>query len=164
MKKIRNPYNPFEQHYCFGCAERNEIGLKLQFWLDGQTVKSSWMPNKNYQGYIEVLHGGILATLLDEIAGWAVQVICKTAGMTKEMKVMYHKPLLTSEEIFLEAKIGKLNERLADIEAVLKNPKGEICTSAVVSYHLFSERTAREKMHYPGNEAFFYPTENSNFD
>ncbi|MBW7846710.1 MAG: PaaI family thioesterase [Bacteroidales bacterium] len=155
MKKIRNPYNPLEQHYCFGCAERNPIGLALQFWLDGQTVKSSWHPDKRYQGYVEILHGGIVATLLDEIAGWAVQVVCKTAGMTKEMKVYYHQPLYTNEkEIFLEAKPVSTNGRLVDIEAVLFDGKGEKCASALVTYHLFSEETARQKMHYPGIEAF----------
>lgn len=160
MKKIRNPYHPLEQHYCFGCSERNPIGLALQFWLDGQTVKSSWQPDKRYQGYVEILHGGIVATLLDEIAGWTVQVVCKTAGMTKEMKISYHKPLYTSEKvIFIEAKPVSTNGRLVDIEAVLLNSKGEKCASALVTYHLFSEQTARQKMHYPGSEAFIGGTD-----
>ena len=106
MIKINNPYNLLDKHLCFGCSDKNPIGLKLNFTKDGDTIAAVWKPNEHYQGFYQVLHGGIQATLLDEVAGWVVQVVCQTSGVTSEMKVTYHKPVSTSdEEIRIEARI-----------------------------------------------------------
>lgn len=156
MKKIRNPYRLLDKHLCFGCSDKNPFGLSLDFELDGEVVKSSWKPDAHYQGFYQVLHGGIQATLLDEVAGWVVQVVCKTSGVTSGIVVSYHKPLYTTESIiFMEAKIKELRGKFVDIEAVLMNSDGVACSTALVTYYLYPEHTARERLYYPGVEAFF---------
>ena len=90
--KIFNPYNKLPEHHCFGCAGKNPIGLKLSFDLDGDTLKSSWLPSKNYQGFEDIVHGGIISTLMDEAAAWVIQLRLKTAGVTSELNVKYLKP------------------------------------------------------------------------
>ena len=67
-RKIFNPYRDLKGYNCFGCSLNNMDGLRLEFIEDGEYLKSEWQPEDKFQGYINILHGGIQATLLDEIA------------------------------------------------------------------------------------------------
>ena len=67
MKKIINPWKGLEGYNCFGCAPNNEAGVKMEFYEDGDEVVSIWKPRPEYQGWIDTLHGGIQAVLMDEI-------------------------------------------------------------------------------------------------
>ena len=51
---------------CFACGMRNDAGLKLVFRLEGDEIVTEYTPEARFQGFPGVLHGGILATLLDE--------------------------------------------------------------------------------------------------
>lgn len=72
MTERRKLLNPFAQSdsdfHCFGCSPSNESGLQLQFFEDGDFLTATWEPKSLLQGYKNVLHGGIQATLLDEIS------------------------------------------------------------------------------------------------
>ena len=72
MKKIINPWKGLEGSNCFGCAPNNEAGVKMEFYEDGDEVVSIWKPRPEYQGWIDTLHGGIQAVLMDEICAWVV--------------------------------------------------------------------------------------------
>lgn len=157
MKPIKNPYAGKENYNCIGCSPTNPIGFNLSFFLneENQSVLTSWEPNINFQGYHNVLHGGIQATLLDEIASWVVYTILKTGGVTSQIKVKYHKPVFISKgPIELIAKVDKLEKRLADIKAELFDANGELCTEAIVQYFVYPEEIAKKKYGYPGAEKF----------
>ncbi len=93
-KVIRNPYTTQEGHNCFACSPNNHLGLKMQFFEEREYVISEWQPSDQFAGYKNVLHGGIQATVLDEIASWCVQIKLKTAGVTANMNLRYKKPVL----------------------------------------------------------------------
>ena len=96
----RHDYN------CFGCSPFNEIGLQLEFWEDGDELIAKWQPRKSLEGWGNVLHGGIQAALLDELAGWIVLVKVKTSGVTSALNVKYLKPVNISKgEITVKGKI-----------------------------------------------------------
>ena len=63
MKQLNNPWINIPGYNCFACAPSNPIGLKMKFFLDGEDVVSIFPLQKNYQGWIDTLHGGIQATL-----------------------------------------------------------------------------------------------------
>ncbi|MBT8115004.1 MAG: PaaI family thioesterase, partial [Arenicella sp.] len=55
---------------CFVCGRANPIGLHMHFYdNDEDTVSSTFTPDERYQGYPEIVHGGILASILDEVVG-----------------------------------------------------------------------------------------------
>jgi len=54
---------------CFACGERNEQGLKLVFRREGTRIYADFTPSPHHQGFPGLLHGGIIATLLDETLG-----------------------------------------------------------------------------------------------
>jgi uncharacterized protein (TIGR00369 family) len=158
MKKIKNIHlnDDPEVYQCFGCSPYNDFGLQLEFWDTGNELISSWIPRPVLQSYPKVVHGGIQATLLDEIAGWVVYVKCGTVGLTAEMKVKFRQPLFIDQgEITIRARLKEQNKRLATIHAELINSSGKICAEAELRYFLLSEIEAREKYHYPGIEAFY---------
>ncbi len=158
MKKILNPFKDGspEKYPCFGCSPHNPIGLKLNFYQDGDALYAEWCPGKNYEGYSGVLHGGIQATLMDEIASWFIYSQIGTAGVTKSMEVEYHLPVrVTGELILVKAtlfeKKGK-NEVVIFTEIQQKN---KVCASARVTYFTFPDVIATGRYHYPGKTAFF---------
>jgi nitroreductase/acyl-coenzyme A thioesterase PaaI-like protein len=142
---------------CFGCAppERNHQGLGMTFRREGDKLVSDWTPRPHFQGFDGILHGGIQGTLIDEIASWVVFTICGTAGVTERLELEYLKSAALKNGPFrLEAALEKQDRRSAVIGVELKDVKGRLCTRGSASYRLFSKGMARDRLDYPGPEAF----------
>ena len=158
MKKINNP---FTEHYgneskCFGCSPLNEQGLRLEFYEKEDEMIAFWTPQQAFEGYKNVLHGGIQATLLDEIASWVVYVKCQTSGVTSGMNIKYKNPVfIDGGEVQLKARVVERNKRLVTIKAELYNKENELCSEADIQFFLFPQQIAKEKYYYPGVEAFY---------
>ncbi|MBN2601405.1 MAG: PaaI family thioesterase [Candidatus Marinimicrobia bacterium] len=156
MKKLKNPFSDLKGYNCFVCSPDNPVGLHLDFYLDGEKIKARWKPKDEYQGYPNVLHGGIQATLLDEVASWTVYTVAGTGGVTSRMEVQYKKPVFIDKgEIRLTAEIIEYKKRIISVQTYLFDGGGLLCTEAIVDYFVYPEEVARAKMHYPGKEAFF---------
>ena len=156
MRKIINPYNNLEGYNCFGCSSKNELGLQMEFFEEGDFIVSKWKPKAHLSGYGNILHGGIQSTLLDEIASWVVSTKVKTAGVTANLNVKYRNPVFTNKGVLtIRAKLIDQNKRFATIYAELMDHNGNVCSEAEVKYFIFPLEIAKRKFHYPGAEAFF---------
>ncbi|HUX52871.1 MAG TPA: PaaI family thioesterase [Williamwhitmania sp.] len=158
MKKINNPFssNDPNSHKCFGCSPFNKSGLHLEFYEEDEDMIAFWLPEKVFEGYTDVLHGGIQATLLDEIASWVVYVKCQTSGVTAEINIRYKNPvLINGTEVKLKARILSRDRRLVTIKAELYSKDDVLCSEAEIRYFLFPQKIAKEKYYYPGVEAFY---------
>jgi acyl-coenzyme A thioesterase PaaI-like protein len=154
-KKVLNPYKELPGYRCFGCSPDNENGLRMEFENDGEYIISRWDPRSCFQGYLNVLHGGIQATLLDEIASWVIMVHLKTGGVTSRLEMRYLKKVMVNEgPLLIRAKLLEQRHRIASIKAELFNAAGELASEATVQYFLLSEEMAKEKLAYPGVEKF----------
>lgn len=155
MRKLRNPYRELEGYNCFACSPKNENGLQMEFYEDGEYIISDWEPRGFMQGYFNVLHGGIQSTLMDEIAAWLVQVKLKTSGVTSAMNSRFLRAVPVNEgRIQVRAKLKGIRRNLADVEVELFCPDGEVGATSEVTYYTFPEDLAREKLRYPGYENF----------
>lgn len=157
-QKIINPFieHKGEAYNCFGCSPHNPMGLHLDFYSDGIKLFAKWVPDKSFEGYDNVIHGGIQATLMDEIASWFIYAMLDTAGVTSKLDVQYHKPLYVSGgEVRIEAELEKQTRKSAHIKTQIINSTGVVCSSAVVEYYLFPPNVARAKYMYPGKESFW---------
>lgn len=151
MKKIINPWLGIDGYYCFGCAPDNEAGVKMEFYEDGDEIVSIWKPEQKYQSWINTLHGGIQAVLLDEICGWVVSRKLQTTGVTSKMETRYLKPVSTKDEyLVLRASIKEQRRNIVMIEASLYNSQQVLCSQAVCTYFTMSSEKAKEQMHFPG--------------
>ena len=128
----------------------------MQFWDDGDDVVAKWIPRKSLEGYTNVLHGGIQATLLDELASWVIQTRCKTVGVTYSMEITYRRPVLISAgEITLRGRVQEAESSVAIIETELLGNDGKICATAILKYFLFDTEKATTEYFYPGADAFY---------
>ncbi len=155
-KKIYNPYAKMESHNCFGCSPNTHSGLKMEFYEEGDYLISEWDPANRFGGYEKMLHGGIQATLMDELASWCVQVKLKTAGVTASMNVRYRNPVFIDEgKLIIKAQIVKTNHNIVTLKTELFNSEKELCCEAELKYFTYSEKIAHEKFHLPKHEEFF---------
>ena len=145
MKKIINPWCDHPGYNCFGCSPDNPIGLHLEFYEDGDYIVSTWHPERNYQGWINTMHGGILSTLIDETCGWVVTRKMQTSGYTTNLSVKFRKAVPTTEsELTIRARIVKQVRNLLFIHADITNSQGELCVEGDTVYFLMDGEKAKE--------------------
>jgi len=84
---------------CFVCGRQNPIGLKLDFYEDAELrqVRSQFTVPEEYQGYPGVVHGGVVAAILDEVSGRAVLLNGSDDNLmaTLRLTVRYRMPTPT---------------------------------------------------------------------
>lgn len=153
MKKLQNPWLGLvdEGYNCFGCAPNNPYGLKMEFYEDGDDIVCYWTAGDNYQGWLKTLHGGIQATLMDEIAAWVIARKLQTSGMTTAMNVKYSHPIATGEQEQLEvrAHIKEMKRNFAFISVVIIYGN-EVCTEAELTFYCFSKEKAEKEFFFGG--------------
>jgi uncharacterized protein (TIGR00369 family) len=136
------------QNRCFGCGAANATGLQLDFFLtaDGSVVSFPSIPDR-FEGPPTFLHGGIIATLLDEAMSKAVRARGLTA-MTRQMEIDYRRPVPSATEVRMEGRVVRDEGRKHWTEARIVNEKGVTLAS---STGLFVEVRASRMMAEPTN-------------
>jgi uncharacterized protein (TIGR00369 family) len=114
------------QNRCFGCGPANAAGLRLEFLLaeDGSVVCLPTIP-EIFEGPAGYLHGGIIATLLDEAMSKSVRARGVTA-MTRQMEIDYQRPVQSGAPIRLEGRLVRSEGRKHWTEARLLNHRGHV--------------------------------------
>ena len=115
-------------HHCFGCGPVNPAGLHMDFFSDGRSVCSTVAVPPHLCGWNNLVHGGIIATLLDEIMSWTGIHLLKKITLTKSMTVEFIKPVSISHPLTLEGRIIEVTpKREARVEGVVLNAEGALC-------------------------------------
>jgi len=111
---------------CFGCGPANPIGLQLGFvQAEDHSVAAHPVVSPDFDGHPGYLHGGIIATLLDETMSKAVRARGFTA-MTRHMEVDYQRPVPSSAPLRLEGRVTHNEGRKHWAEAKILNSEGTI--------------------------------------
>jgi uncharacterized protein (TIGR00369 family) len=112
------------QNRCFGCGEANPIGLHLDFLLaeDGSVVSLPTIAD-TFEGPPGFLHGGVIATLLDEAMSKVVRAQGLSA-MTRQMEVEYLRPVPSATAIRIEGRMVRSEGHRHWTEARILNAKG----------------------------------------
>ena len=84
---------------CFVCGESNPAGLRLRFHTNGHLVRAEFTPRPEHIGFRDVVHGGIIATILDELMVWACAVQVRKFGYCADMSVRYQQPLRPEQAV-----------------------------------------------------------------
>lgn len=96
--------------YCFACGKDNPIGLKLKFDFSGGKNTVRFIPGKEHQGWSDIVHGGILSTLMDEAMAWLV-IHRIGFAVTSSMEARFLRPAMVGDELTVVAEIGKEDGR-----------------------------------------------------
>jgi len=112
------PLELVDDHHCFACGLDNPHGLRLVWKVEGQVMTTEFVPPVKYQGWKGIVHGGILATLLDEAMTRLAGVVCGTA-VTAEMVVRFVTPARIGELLFVRGEIVKESRKLIEMRAFI---------------------------------------------
>ncbi len=92
---------------CFVCGDENDGGLRTRFFVEGDTVRARLAVPKHLNGYRGVVHGGVLAALIDESMGWAATVFGRGDRMyvTGELTIKYIAPVPPGETVEIVSRL-----------------------------------------------------------
>jgi uncharacterized protein (TIGR00369 family) len=132
------PMSHAAQNRCFGCGKANPTGLNLEFLLaEDQSVVCNAIVPDTFEGPVGYVHGGIIATLLDEAMSKAVRARGIIA-MTRNMEVDYQRPVPSLATIRLEARVVRSEGRKHYTEATILDSRGKtLATSKALFIQIF---------------------------
>lgn len=116
---------------CFVCGKRNGRGFKLDFSLDKEkkTMETILIPEEWQQGYAEIIHGGIIATLLDEVMTKLAFELGINA-VTAEISVRFKKPVGLNDKLLVKGQITEETSRIIYAKAEARFEDGSLTAEA----------------------------------
>jgi acyl-coenzyme A thioesterase PaaI-like protein len=123
---------PIADNYCFVCGRDNPRGLKIKvkYFPEEQAAETGLALPREYQGWADVIHGGILSTLLDEMMAHAVWRFAGP-GVTLSMEVRFHHPLKPEEDILVRGVLtaGNGSRRTAEAQITRASDQRKIASA-----------------------------------
>jgi acyl-coenzyme A thioesterase PaaI-like protein len=129
MKAMTELPNPFgEGQLCFACSPDHPAGFHLKFSRAGEWIHTQFLPTDQYEGPPGIMHGGLVTTLADEVAAWAVIGLKGKFGFTAEMRARLHAPVRTGHELQARSRISLDGSRLVKVEVELSQQQVVVYT------------------------------------
>jgi len=142
---------------CFVCGEMNTFGLRAKFYeTENNELVALINPSEQHQGYPGRMHGGIAATILDEVIA---RSICNGKeeqlwGVTLELKTKFRKPVPLGQELKVVGRVTNEGSRSFEGTGEILLPNGEIAVSAEGKYiKLSADKIANDE--FVKNEWFY---------
>ena len=111
------------------------MGLKLRFQSDGRVVRGEFRPRAEHNGFKEVVHGGIISTVLDEIMVWACAVQTRQFGFCAELNVRFQHPLRPGELAIATAElVSNRRNRIFEAKGELRSTQGTLFATSTGKY------------------------------
>ncbi len=122
---------PNPANLCFGCGGANPRGMLLTFEQDdvAQRIRGNFQLGAEYQGGTRFVHGGIIATVLDEVMG----KVCRFRGVravTAELTIEYLKPVPVETDLVVEGYELELKGRNLFLAGEICNVSGRVLARA----------------------------------
>lgn len=130
-----DPYVFGREQRCFGCGPHNPKGFRLRFTREDDEVVTRFTPSAGLEGPPGVFHGGLQATIADEVAGWTLVGLLGRMGFTTSMNVRYVRPVRIDEEVEARGRILSQTGNIVTLSVVLKQA-GKTGLMGRVSYML----------------------------
>ncbi len=129
---------------CFICGKDNPVGLKLIFQYGENSAFTKIKLSRNYEGYPSVIHGGIVAALLDEVMAKAI-LNKGVEAVTVEINLKYKSPLEVEKEYFLSSKIIKMKSKIVLCEASIVSLDGKLVAEADGKFFIVNLESLKNK-------------------
>jgi uncharacterized protein (TIGR00369 family) len=133
MKRIFNMQLQPNSRHCFVCGVENKYGLHLLFYEneEDEVVVETQVPDQ-FQGYPGIVHGGIVAALVDETLGRVHMGNPENPRFmfTAKMSINYRKPVPVGKPIRIVAKALKRKSKTATSFCSIYGPEGDTLVDA----------------------------------
>jgi len=131
---------------CFGCGQSNQHGLRLRFrTAEDGGVESDYEAPRLQAGAPGVVHGGIQATLLDEVLGVAAHRACDGDDpdlVTADFRLRYRRPAPTEVRLRVRGRVERVEGRDVFVAGEILSPEGEVLTTAQARWRRIDRRPA----------------------
>ena len=127
MKKQAN------SKHCFVCGVENKFGLQLKFYeVEPGHIKAETIVPEHFQGYPGVVHGGIVAAMLDEVSGRAMLTGSDSPRwmVTAKLQVRYRRPVPIGKKLLLEGTAQSDNGRIATVTGTICDENLQVLAEA----------------------------------
>jgi len=113
---------------CFVCGMKNPFGFQVKPEIigDGASVRIECTPAEHLQGWTNILHGGILSTLLDEAITYVGIGTFDQPAVTAQLEVRFRNPAPTAVKLFVRAERTKVSKRLVEAKAAVRLSDGTL--------------------------------------
>ena len=134
------PIEKLQGYGCFACGTANPIGLDMQFYRLGDAVCSEIVLSKQYEGWENMAHGGIVSTLLDEIMSWTGMYFKRSFLVTRKMEIKYIRPVPVETPLIVSGKLGKPSQYpKVEVSGQIRNRDGNLFVRAAGQFAMVPE-------------------------
>jgi len=129
---------------CLVCGRDNPHGLHLTSLVGIETgdVSTTFIPAPHHIGFESIIHGGVLATVLDELMVWTAIWASKKACVAAELSLRFVQKAGVGQPLHASAKIARQRSRVIETSAELYDGSVLICTATGKYVPLGGEETA----------------------
>ncbi len=139
------PIKPFTRDLsCFACGTQNPFGLHMKFATDQEVVVSEVILPQHLCGWGNMVHGGIISTLLDETMSWTAIHLLKRLILTRTMTIEFILPVAPQTPLRIEGRIeSRVKNTSAVVSAILCDAADRICSKGRGEFALISPKMMR---------------------
>lgn len=146
---------------CFVCGQRNPCGLHLRFRNEGERIVADFVGDEQHQGFPGVVHGGILASILDEAMG-RVSVLEHRWVMTARLELRYRAPAPIGQPLRVYAEALDSRARMIRVKgwvARVGETETIVCEAEGTFLPLPDDVRDKAVGDWPGLSSFFAPAD-----
>jgi acyl-coenzyme A thioesterase PaaI-like protein len=122
-----------DNDYCFACGSRNPLGLNLTFFRAGERLCTRVTPLPHWQGFAGVVHGGLQATIMDDLMSNHLARLHGIWAVTADLAMRFRGPAPLDRPLLFSSRVEKHSGRLWVLEAdcrVAGEPEGRALCEA----------------------------------
>jgi uncharacterized protein (TIGR00369 family) len=123
-----------KENYCFVCSKVNSKGIHLNIKNnDDGMAKAEFTLQREYEGYPGIIHGGIIAAILDEVMG-NIEFRKGYITYTVELNIKYLKKCLINEVLMAQGRVREFSHKIIKTEGEIVDPLGNVRVKATARY------------------------------
>jgi len=123
---------------CLVCSRENPHGLHLDLFANTdatpEAIQTTFMPDAHHIGFVGVVHGGVLATIADEVLVWSAIWSSRRACLAGELSIRFRRKLTVGEKVKVIATVTRARPRLIESECTLATTDGQLIAIASGKY------------------------------
>ncbi|APC96764.1 PaaI family thioesterase [Francisella frigiditurris] len=141
-------YKPIDFHWnytCFSSKDKNPIGLQLPLYHISNHLYTKFKCLPHHVGWENVIHGGIIALICDDILGKHVLMAAKSFCVTRNLNVKYLKPAYSKLAYIFKTTLIRKSRTTVWMKVDIYNQNHELCAYADADFALLEEQHAKAK-------------------
>ncbi len=127
-----------EQDMCFVCGPGNPIGLRVAFSWDGHQARAEFTANENHQGWKNVVHGGILTSLIDEAMSWSA-LFSGMSTVTARMETRFRRSLPLDQPVVVTGSLTRTTRKLVEARGEIALPDGAVVAEGTATMFVLGQ-------------------------